>query len=304
MTQHIFTGAGAPSSTPTALGQHYIDTTNDDSYISVGTASSADWQLTAGGGGTTYTFSDSLNEYGGTVTLDNDSAAPGYSKYYGTNSGGTKGWYDLPTGGGSQTPWTSNINAAGYLITDNSNNESVDPSNRYLYSSGAYNAQVFNWDYYPTSLTQFQMQQIYTPDGYHHPASGYNFLYFKSDNNLYMMDAAGTETQVNGGGGSSGWTAGGMSGEYLYTTYTDASVVIGTTSSDGHTLLEVESSMGPYGYYDIAKFRNGGGSEAKFNGNNDLEFMNNSIGVILIDRTTAYRYRLYVDSGALAIESV
>lgn len=44
MAQHIFSGAGAPSTTPTAIGQHYIDTTNKISYISVGTTSSTDWE--------------------------------------------------------------------------------------------------------------------------------------------------------------------------------------------------------------------------------------------------------------------
>jgi hypothetical protein len=52
------------------------------------------------GGDITYTFGMSLNESAGTVTLDNDSASPGNSKYYGTNGSGTKGWFDLPAGGG------------------------------------------------------------------------------------------------------------------------------------------------------------------------------------------------------------
>lgn len=44
---------------------------------------------------------------GGTLTGDitlglvNDQSNPGVSKYYGTNSGGTKGYYDLPSGGGA-----------------------------------------------------------------------------------------------------------------------------------------------------------------------------------------------------------
>ena len=54
MAQHVFTGSGAPATTPTAVGQHYIDTTNDQSYISVGTASSADWVNT--GAGATWGF--------------------------------------------------------------------------------------------------------------------------------------------------------------------------------------------------------------------------------------------------------
>lgn len=44
MAQHVFTGSGAPATTPTAVGQHYIDTTNKVSYISVGTSSPADWE--------------------------------------------------------------------------------------------------------------------------------------------------------------------------------------------------------------------------------------------------------------------
>jgi hypothetical protein len=37
-------GAGAPSSTPSNVGDIYIDTTNLKIYISTGTSSSADWK--------------------------------------------------------------------------------------------------------------------------------------------------------------------------------------------------------------------------------------------------------------------
>jgi hypothetical protein len=47
----ITSGAGAPASTPGIVGQIYIDTTNDDAYIAVGTASSADWEKTNDGAG-------------------------------------------------------------------------------------------------------------------------------------------------------------------------------------------------------------------------------------------------------------
>lgn len=40
--------------------------------------------------------------------------------------------------------------------------------------------------------------QLSTPSN---PIGGYNKLYFKSDDNLYMLNSAGTEVQVNGGGG-------------------------------------------------------------------------------------------------------
>lgn len=43
MAQHIFTGTAAPTTAPTKVGQHFIDTVNKISYISTGTSSSADW---------------------------------------------------------------------------------------------------------------------------------------------------------------------------------------------------------------------------------------------------------------------
>ncbi len=50
--------------------------------------------------GSSYTFIDSLTQGAGNVSLVNDSASPGNSKYYGTDSGGTLGYFDI-TGGGS-----------------------------------------------------------------------------------------------------------------------------------------------------------------------------------------------------------
>lgn len=47
----ISSGAGVPASTPAKVGDIYIDTTNDDAYIAVGTASSADWEKTNDGSG-------------------------------------------------------------------------------------------------------------------------------------------------------------------------------------------------------------------------------------------------------------
>lgn len=47
----VSSGAGAPSSTPTAVGDIYIDTTNDEAYTAVGTGSSGDWQQNNDGGG-------------------------------------------------------------------------------------------------------------------------------------------------------------------------------------------------------------------------------------------------------------
>jgi hypothetical protein len=47
------------------------------------------------------TFQHSLTRNINTINLVGDSSAPGNSKYYGTNSSGTKGYYDLPSSGGT-----------------------------------------------------------------------------------------------------------------------------------------------------------------------------------------------------------
>jgi Repeat of unknown function (DUF5907) len=56
------------------------------------------------GGGSSYTFSNSIVNTAGTVTLVNDNATPGNSKYYGTNGSGTLGYFAL----GSATPGGDN----------------------------------------------------------------------------------------------------------------------------------------------------------------------------------------------------
>ena len=48
----ITTGSGAPASTPNTEGDIYVDTTNDDAYVAVGSFDSNDWsKITAGAGG-------------------------------------------------------------------------------------------------------------------------------------------------------------------------------------------------------------------------------------------------------------
>lgn len=61
----ISSGAGAPSSTPSKVGDIYIDTTNDNSYIAVATTASSDWS-SAGSGAATW------GSIGGTIADQTD----------------------------------------------------------------------------------------------------------------------------------------------------------------------------------------------------------------------------------------
>lgn len=75
MGVHILTGTSAPSSAPTEIGQHYVDTVNEKFYISVDTSSVSDWLLM--NAPTPPTFSTTVNEYSvaGGTTQDIDCVA-------------------------------------------------------------------------------------------------------------------------------------------------------------------------------------------------------------------------------------
>lgn len=47
--QHIYNGVGAPTTTPPDIGLHYVDTSTEENYISVGTTDSSDWAKTGAG---------------------------------------------------------------------------------------------------------------------------------------------------------------------------------------------------------------------------------------------------------------
>jgi len=70
-----------------------------------GYLSSTDWS-TFNAKQSALTFSNSVSLSGSTVTLTNDQASPGPSKYYGTDTGGAKGYFALPTGTSGATVFT------------------------------------------------------------------------------------------------------------------------------------------------------------------------------------------------------
>jgi hypothetical protein len=111
-----------------------LPTTGIENIVYVAKAEKTSWywdgsayQQIGGGTGTSYTFSDSLNEVAGTVNLDGDSATPGNSKYYGTDGTGSKGFYSLPT-----YTDTNIYNTDGTLA----GNRTITGNNKYLALTG------------------------------------------------------------------------------------------------------------------------------------------------------------------------
>lgn len=105
------------------------------------------------------TFQYSLSRSTNTINLVNDSASPGNSYYYGTNSSGTKGFFVLPSGGGMVYPGVGIALSTGSAwdtsISNNSSNWNAAYSHKttedalsglVFISGGSYSSKVIGTD--------------------------------------------------------------------------------------------------------------------------------------------------------------
>lgn len=119
-------GAGAPSSTPTVLGQIYIDSTADRMYVATGTGSSADWDIVAvldsdvetiTGGSGDVTVNLKWDWTNGTLIVFNTDAAGDYMSTDTNHPGIYITTYDALTGGGYTDSMIYSFRANGSEIT-------------------------------------------------------------------------------------------------------------------------------------------------------------------------------------------
>jgi hypothetical protein len=101
------------------------------------------------GGGSSYTFADSLVDTSGTVTLVNDTATPGDSQYYGTNSSGTLGYYNLPTGNTYTASESITLTSLNFTLTG----DTATPGDNYFYGTNGSGTRGWYAQTYPTALT-------------------------------------------------------------------------------------------------------------------------------------------------------
>lgn len=81
-----------------------------------------------------------------TLSLVNDSASPGTSKYYGTDSGGTKGYHTLPSSSGGNVRATTKVSTSYTASTSDSIIIAGESASNYtiiLPTSGVTNGQMF-----------------------------------------------------------------------------------------------------------------------------------------------------------------
>ena len=107
-------------------------------------------QLTSSGaGGTTLTASDSVVITANNITLVNDSAAPGHSYFYGTNSSGVLGWYAQSGVGGYTASDSISLSGVNFTLVG----DSASPGNSFFYGTNGSGTRGWYAQTYPAALT-------------------------------------------------------------------------------------------------------------------------------------------------------
>jgi len=167
MARHVFSGSGAPSSAPTAIGQHYIDTSSGVSYISVGTTSSSDWETSDASAAIAahVAASDPHTQYVERANNLSDLASASTARSnLGLGDVATENVLPIAKGGTGQTNSTAALNnllpsqtgnSGKYLSTDGSNPawSTVDSLPSQTGNSGKFlttNGSAASWDDVPS----------------------------------------------------------------------------------------------------------------------------------------------------------
>ena len=150
----------------------------------------------------TLTFSDSLVNSGGTVTLVNDSASPGFSQYYGTNAGGTLGYFSFPSTVGANTALSNLASVAVNLSLIPGADNSIDLGST---------ADQWRTGYFGTSI--ILPSATGKASGGALSLSGGTAASSAAGGNISLLGAAGSGVTTGGAGGTVTITGGAANGD-------------------------------------------------------------------------------------------
>jgi len=180
----------------------------------------------------TLTHQDSVQESAGNVNLVNDAAAPGNDKYYGTNAGGVKGWYDLPSG--SSLNFQYSITQSGSDV--NLVNDSASPGNSKYYGTNDVGVRGF-----------YDLTDAYAFDQSLSETSGTVTL-------LNDSDSPGNDKYYGtNGAGTKGWydLTGNYTFQYSITESAGNVNLVNDSASPGNDKYYGTNGAGVRGFYDL-----------------------------------------------------
>jgi len=98
--------AAIPAATTLLPGTHYTAVDSGTVYVDTGSGGTRGWKQISGGSAAITTANSIVGtgSSGNPIQLSGDASSPGNSKYYGTNSGGTRGFFSLPSSASGANP--------------------------------------------------------------------------------------------------------------------------------------------------------------------------------------------------------